>query len=293
MKKRKIQTGQIVLHILFLIIVLIYLVPFMLVLSVSFTDERALIQNGYRLIPSQFSLTAYKMVFQNPSQILNSYATTITFTMIATILTILVMGIMAYPMSRPNYRHNKLVTFLVLFTMLFNGGMVPTYLVITKYMHLNNTIWVYIFPGLVSAYNLIIIRTNYKSLPNELIEAAKIDGAGEMYICFRIVMPLSKAALASIGFLFFVGKWNDWNTSLLYITEPKLYSLQYLLQRILQHAEYLKQLAGTEMLMPEETFPTEGYRYAMAVVAAGPVLLIFPFFQKYFTKGLTLGGVKG
>lgn len=151
MKKRKIQTGQIVLHILFLIIVLIYLVPFMLVLSVSFTDERALIQNGYRLIPSQFSLTAYEMVFQNPSQILNSYATTITFTVIATILTILVMGIMAYPMSRSNYRHNKLVTFLVLFTMLFNGGMVPTYLVITKYMHLNNTIWVYIFPGLFSA----------------------------------------------------------------------------------------------------------------------------------------------
>ena len=237
--------------------------------------------------------SAYKMVFSDPTQIFYSYRTTIIFTAVSTFLAVVVMGVMAYPLSRPNYRFNRPVSFFVLFTMLFSGGMVPSYLLIVKYLHLNNTMWVYILPGLVSAYNLIIIRTNYKSLPVELIEAAKIDGAGELYICFRIVMPLCKPVLASIGFLFLVNKWNDWNTALLYITKPELYSLQYLLQKILKEAEYLKQLAETGQLMGGEVFPSESFRYAMAMVAAGPVLCIFPFFQKYFSKGMTLGGVKG
>lgn len=292
-KKKKFPLGQVVLHIVFLLMVLVYIVPFLMVISVSFTDEKALVREGYHLIPSVFSTEAYRMVFSDPMQILYSYGTTITFTLTSTFLAVLVMGIMAYPLSRPNYRYKGPVTFIVLFTMLFSGGMVPSYLLIVKYLHLNNTIWVYIFPGLVSAYNLIIIRTNYKSLPGELIEAAKIDGASEMYICFKIVMPLSKPVLASIGFLFLVNKWNDWNTSLLYITNPKLYSLQYLLQKILNEAEYLKQLADTGQLMGGEVFPTESFRYAMAMVAAGPVLCVFPFFQKYFAKGMTLGGVKG
>ncbi|HHT03372.1 MAG TPA: carbohydrate ABC transporter permease, partial [Bacteroidales bacterium] len=184
-------------------------------------------------------------------------------------------------------------TFFVLFTMLFSGGMVPTYLMNVRYLHLDNTIWIYILPGLVSAWNLIIIRTNYKSIPEELIEAAKIDGAGELYICFKIVMPICKPVLASVGFLFLVAKWNDWNTALLYITNPNLYSLQYLLQKILNEAEFLKQLAEAGQLVDGSVFPSESYRYAMALIAAGPVLLVFPFFQKYFAKGMTIGGVKG
>lgn len=292
-KRKKKHTGQLVLHTLFLLMVFMYIVPFIMVVSISFTSETSLVRDGYHLIPKEFSLSAYKMVFSDPSQILNSYRTTIIFTAISTFLAVLVMGIMAYPMARPNFRFNRPVSFFVLFTMLFTGGMVPTYLLIVKYLHMNNTMWVYILPGLVSAYNLIIIRTNYKSLPAELIEAAKIDGAGELYICFKIVMPLCKPVLASIGFLFLVNKWNDWNTALLYITKPDLYSLQYLLQKILKEAEYLKQLAETGQLMGGEVFPSESFRYAMAMVAAGPVLCIFPFFQKYFAKGMTLGGVKG
>ncbi len=277
----------------FLLMVVMYVVPFLMVISISFTDEISLVRDGYHLIPRQFSLSAYRMVFSDPTQILHSYRTTILFTAVSTFLAVLIMGVMAYPLSRPNYRLRGPVSFFVLFTMLFSGGMVPSYLLIVKYLHLNNTIWVYILPGLVSAYNLIIIRTNYKSLPTELIEAAKIDGAGELYICFKIVMPLCKPVLASIGFLFLVNKWNDWNTALLYITKPDLYSLQYLLQKILKEAEYLKQLAETGQLMGGEVFPSESFRYAMAMVAAGPVLCVFPFFQKYFAKGMTLGGVKG
>ena len=294
MKKKKTKIrGQVALHILFLLMTMAYIVPFLLVISVSLTDETALIVNGYNLIPSKFSTRAYEMVFNDPTQILNSYRTTIIFTAVATFLAVLIMGIMAYPMSRPGYRHNRFVSLFVLFTMLFSAGMVPSYLLIVKYLHLNNTIWVYILPGLVSAYNLIVIRTNYKSLPNELIEAAKIDGAGELYICFKVVMPLCKPVLASIGFLFLVNKWNDWMNSMLYIKKPELYSLQYMLQKILQEAEFLRQMADAGTLNAGEVFPTESYRYAMALVAAGPVLCVFPFFQKYFAKGMTLGGVKG
>lgn len=285
--------GQVALHIIFLIMVLMYIVPFLMVISVSFTDEMALIVDGYRLWPAKFSLKAYEMIFSDPTQIINSYRTTIIFTAVATSLAILIMGVMAYPLSRSNYKHRKFVTVLVLITMLFNAGMVPNYLLIVKYLKLNNTIWVYILPGLVGAYNLIVIRTNYRSLPKELTESAKIDGASEIRICFQIVMPLCKPVLASIGFLFMVNKWNDWMNSMLYITKPQLYSLQYMLQRILNEAAYLKQMAEAGTLMGGEVFPTESFRYAMALVAAGPVLCIFPFFQKYFAKGMTIGSVKG
>ena len=285
--------GQIALHIIFLIMVMMYIIPFLMVISVSFSDEMSLIVDGYRLWPAKLSTKAYEMIFSDPTQIINSYRTTIIFTAVATFLAILIMGVMAYPLSRSNYKHRKFVTVLVLFTMLFNAGMVPNYLLIVKYLKLNNTIWVYILPGLVGAYNLIVIRTNYRSLPKELIESAKIDGASEIRICFQIVMPLCKPVLASIGFLFMVNKWNDWMNSMLYITKPQLYSLQYMLQRILNEAAYLKQMAEAGTLMGGEVFPTESFRYAMALVAAGPVLCIFPFFQKYFAKGMTIGSVKG
>ena len=285
--------GQVALHIIFLIMVLMYIVPFLMVISVSFTDEMSLIVDGYRLWPAKFSTKAYEMIFSDPTQIINSYRTSIIFTAVATFLAILIMGVMAYPLSRSNYKHRKFVTVLVLITMLFNAGMVPNYLLIVKYLKLNNTIWVYILPGLVGAYNLIVIRTNYRSLPKELTESAKIDGASEIRICYQIVMPLCKPVLASIGFLFMVNKWNDWMNSMLYITKPQLYSLQYMLQRILNEAAYLKQMAEAGTLMGGEVFPTESFRYAMALVAAGPVLCIFPFFQKYFAKGMTIGSVKG
>ncbi len=293
MKKKKLQTGQITLHGAFIILTAAYIIPMLLCVSISLSDENALISYGYSIIPKEFSLEAYKLVFKNPTQILSAYRTTIIFTAISTILAILVMGLLAYPLSRPNYKYRSQLNFFVFFTMLFSGGMVPTYLLITKYLHMNDTIWVYILPGLVSAYNVMIIRTNYSSLPYELVEAAKVDGASELFICFKIVMPLCKPALASIGFIFLVNKWNDWMTSLLYIRDLDLYSLQYLLQRILKESEYLKQLAETGSIIGEVVFPTESFRYAMAIVAAGPVLVIFPFFQKHFAKGMTLGGVKG
>lgn len=292
MKKKKI-IGQCVLHIIFLLMTACYLIPFIMIISVSFTDEDVIARAGYSLIPKVFSVNAYELVFSNPSQLINSYLTTIFYSTVSTILALLVMGVMAYPMSRRSYRHGKYIAVYVLITMLFSGGLVPNYLLISKYLGLRDNILVYILPGLVSAWNLIIIRTNYKSVPEELIEAAKVDGAGELFNCFKIVMPLCKPVLASIGFLHFVAKWNNWQTSMLYIRNPKLYSLQYMLQRILREVEFLKQLAQSGEFTGAQVFPEESFRYAMAVVAAGPVLVIFPFFQKYFTKGLTVGSIKG
>ena len=292
LKKRR---GQIVLHIAFIIISIIYIIPLLLVVSASFTDENLLIKGGFGLLPKGFTTEAYSMVFRNPTQLLKSYGTTIIYSFTGTFLSILVMAVMAYPLARKNCVFRKPVNFIVLFTMLFSGGMVPTYILNSRYLHLDNTIWIYILPGIVSAYNLFIIKTGYVSIPDELIEAAKVDGASEFYICFKIMIPLAKASLATVGFLILVSKWNDWMTSSIYIRNPNLYSLQYLLQRILNETEYMKQMVaeGTITMELGEVLPSESLRYAIAMVAAGPMLVIFPFFQKYFVKGMTIGAVKG
>ena len=289
--RRKKSKGQIALHIVFLMLMVIYILPFVCLVSSSFTDETALIQNGYSLFPSEFSLEAYKAVFRTPMKMIKAYGVTITFTLAATFLSTVVMSLLAYPLSRPNFIWRKQLNFFVYFTMLFSGGMVPSYLLIRNVLHIDDTILVYILPGLVSAYYVMIIRTSYRAIPDELVEAAKIDGARELYICFKVIIPLSKASIASVAFLFLVEKWNDWMTSMLYIRNPDLYSLQYLLQKLLREADALKNYTG--LGMSSELNPTETLRFAMAIVAAGPVLVIFPCFQKYFTKGMTLGGVKG
>lgn len=289
--KEKRKSGQIILNLVFILLAVCYIYPFLMVISVSLTEETALYQNGYQLIPEKISTLAYELVFRNPEQMIRAYIVTIVFTLAATLLSALVTSLLAYPLSRQNFIWKKPLSFLVFFTMLFSGGLVPTYLLITKVLHLNDKIWVYILPGLVSAYNVMIVRTNYRSLPEEMIEAAKLDGASELRICFQIVIPLCKAGIASVAFLFLVAKWNDWMTSMLYIRNPDLYSLQYLLQRLLRETDFLRN--SLNGLDAGSTPPLETLRFAMALVAAGPVLVIFPFFQKYFTKGMTLGGVKG
>ena len=290
MKKKK-STGQIVLHMVFLVLMVVYILPFLVLIASSFTDETALIQNGYSLIPSRFSLEAYVTAFRNPMKMVLAYGVNIFYTLIGTALSTLVVALLAYPLSRDNFIWQKQLNFFVYFTMLFSGGLVPSYLLIRNILHMDDTIWVYIVPCLVSAYNVLIIRTSYRAIPNELVEAAEIDGAHELYICFRIIIPLSKASIASVSFLYLVDRWNDWMTSMLYIRNPDLYSLQYLLQKLLREAEALKNYAAAGDA--STVMPTETLRFAMAIVAAGPVLVIFPFFQKYFTKGMTLGGVKG
>ena len=276
---------------------IIIILPFVLIISASFSDEQTLLSEGYKLIPSVFSTEAYKYVFRNPQQLLDSYKVTIIYSIVATVLGVVVMAMLAYPLSRPNYKYKKIATFFIFFTMLFSGGLIPTYIWITRYLHLGDTIWVYILPCLVNAFHVIVIRSFFQGLPQALMESAKIDGASELQTFFKIVMPLSKPVIATISLLTLLSRWNDWNTALIYIKSSNLYSLQYLLQKILREAEFVKNMADSSpvagMDLDLSNLPSVTIRFAMCMVAAGPMLIIFPFFQKYFAKGLTVGAVKG
>ncbi len=292
---KKISIGRVFFHIFLIIGSLSFILPLILLVSISISSKSSIAHFGYQFIPAEVTFDAYKQIFRNPKSILQAYKITIAFSALSTALGMLVQSMISYTLSRNTYRFKKFLTWFIFFTMLFSGGLVPTYLLITKYLHLNNTFWVYIFPSLVSAWNIIILRTFVKGLPDGLIEAAKIDGASEYMIFFRIILPLMVPAIASLGFMGFIAKWNDWNTTLLYIKDQDLYSLQYLLQRMIQEVEFAKKMAKTTSAInfKLENYSTESVRYAMAVIAAGPTLVLFPFFQKYFSKGLTLGSVKG
>jgi putative aldouronate transport system permease protein len=292
MRKKEIF-GQALLHVFFVVLSLMYIIPFLLLVAISFTDETILADYGYSLIPKQLSLEAYKHIFENPKQLIDSYQTTILFTVLYTVFTVVVTTMTAYPLSRSNFRYKKALTWYIFITMIFGGGLVPSYLVNTKLLNLDNTIWIYVLPGLVSAWNVIIVRTFFQGIPESLAESAKIDGASEFGTFIRIMIPLSTPVMATIGFLQMVAKWNDWNTALIYIKDTQLYSLQYMLQRILREVEFVKQMASQSANFNDYEVPTESIRYATALLAAGPMIIVFPFFQKYFTKGMTIGAVKG
>ncbi len=291
--KKKFRWGQLWLNVFFIIASATYILPLILMLSISVSSESAITKYGYSFFPREWGFDGYRAVFNNPKQLLDSYKVTIIFSVTATFLSILIKALAAYPLSRSNYKLKKPITMFMFITMLFSGGMVPSYLLNTKYLHLDNTIWIYIIPGLVAAWDIFIMRTFFQGLPDGLVEAAKVDGASEFRIFFQMILPLSTPVLASLGFMYLIGKWNDWSTSMVYIRDNELYSLQYLLQRILREAEYLKTMAKDGMQLIDQEPPTETLRYAMAVLAAGPMMIIFPFFQKYFAAGLTIGSVKG
>lgn len=290
--------ARVIMHVFLILLSLCFILPFILIISASFTNEDALIANGYTLIPSKFDIAAYRYVFSNPTEILNAYEVTAFSAIVGTFLALCVMSMCAYSISRKRYKFKRGITFYVYFTTLFSGGMVPSYILITQYLGLGNNIWVYIIPTLATPFYVIILRTFFAGIPEELSEAAKIDGCSEFRIFFSIILPLSKPALATIGLLTLLTKWNDWQSSMLYIRDEELYTLQYLLQRILNEVEFLKNLAqnqpaGVDVNVLNNTIPSESMRFAMCVVAAGPMLVVFPFFQRYFTRGLTVGAVKG
>lgn len=288
---------RILIHLILILMCLSILIPFVYVISLSMTPEDVIISGGYKMIPPKVDFAAYKSIFKNPTQLVNSYKTTISFSVLGTFLSMVVMTMMGYALSREQFQFKKGVTFFVYFTMLFSGGLIPHYIINTKYLHLTNSFWVYVLPSMANAYYILILRTFFKGLPASLTEAAKIDGASEFRIFRVIVLPLSKPVLATVSLLTLLGKWNDWQTSMLYIMDTDKFSLQYLLQKILREAQFLQSMAEEGNIIVTENFskakPIESMRFAMAILAAGPMMVIFPFFQKYFTRGLTIGAVKG
>ena len=271
----------------------IILIPLVYIVSSSFSSPEAVGNGWVYLWPVDFSLKGYAAVFTT-EKVWIGFRNSIFYTVVGTFINIVVTMLAAYPLSRRDLKGRGVVTVIFTFTMLFSGGMVPSYVINSKYLHLKDSFWIYVLPCLVSAWNVFVMRTNFRQLPDGLIEAAKIDGASELRICFQIVLPLCVPVLATLAFSFFVGQWNSWTTTMIYITSPRLYSLQYLLQKILAEAEFLKQMADQGTINEvTDLVPTDSLTYAMAMVAAGPVLVIFPLFQKYFVRGMTIGSVKG
>lgn len=294
MINKKDRISNFISHILLVILCALIMMPFVILLSASFTSEAELTKHGYSILPRGLSLNAYKYVFKNPKTIIDAYSVTIFVSLAYTLLATFFMALLAYPLTKKSMKGRNAINFYVYFTMLFSGGLVPSYILITQYLHLNDTLWVYILPGLISPWYVFMMRTFFKNVPIEMSESAYIDGANEYIIFFRIILPVSKPVIATVALMMFLNKWNDWMTSMLYINTESLMSLQYQLQRIMQNIQLLQsnEIAAQQMISVKD-IPGETARMAMAVVAAGPALVIFPFFQKYFVKGLTVGSVKG
>ena len=295
--KKRVSLFDILLNVFFVLMCVCFIIPLMLVISASFTSEGRLASaGGYGLFPKEFTLDAYTSAFSNVERIIRAYIVTFAQSVLGTVIGCVVAGMIAYPLSRTNFRFKKFFTPLVFFTMLFSAGMIPSYIVFSKYYGISDSFWIYILPGMTGgAWNTMVFRTFYKGLPESLFEAAHIDGARELTIFFRIVEPLSKPVIATIGFMTLVGKWNDYSTSMIYIRNENLYTLQFLLQRMMNEVAFMKTLAQEvdPNLLLDLDLPSENLKFAMCVLAAGPMLLVFPWFQKYFSQGLTIGAVKG
>ncbi|MNO20561.1 L-arabinose transport system permease protein AraQ [compost metagenome] len=292
---KTIKLSQIGLHLLFVILSLVVILPFLLVVAVSLTDEKSLTQNGYQFIPESFSLNAYRYLLDAPDILLRAYGVTITVTVIGALTGLLLTAMTAYVISRPDYRYNRITTFYVFFTMLFSGGLVPSYILMTQYLHLKDSLLALILPVLLSPFNIMVMKGFMSKIPIEIIESAKIDGAREYRIFFRIILPLSTPALATLGLLISFTYWNEWFNGMLYIDDPNKVPLQLLLVRTLKSIEFLTSNSEfTQQLgIDLSSFPNNSARMAIAVLAGGPMLVIFPFFQRFFVKGLTVGSLKG
>lgn len=283
-----------VINLFFCMLSLAFIVPLLLVISISLTDEKSLLTNGYHLIPEKFDFTAYKLILESPGVLLNAYGVTILVTVIGTIVGLLLTSLTAYTISRKDYRYRKIMTFYVFFTTLFSGGLVPSYIMITQYLHLKDTLGALIIPYLLSPFFILVMKGFMDKIPNEVIESAKIDGASEWRIFFKMVLPLSLPALVTIGLFIAFQYWNDWWLGLLYIDSQKLIPLQLMLYRVMNTIEYLSNnISSVNVSIDMSNFPSLSTRMAMAVLAAGPMMVIFPMFQRYFISGLTVGSIKG
>ncbi|ACT03653.1 carbohydrate ABC transporter permease [Paenibacillus sp. JDR-2] len=271
------------------------LIPFWLVFMVSVTNENDLTRNGYTFWPQHFDWEAYRYLIHDSANIARAYGVTITVTLTGVVISLLITSAMAYALSRTEFPYRNALSFYVFFTMLFSGGLLPWYLVYTRFLHVQDTLLALIIPGLIGGFNIFIIRTFFtNSIPPSLVESAKIDGASEYRTYFSIILPLSLPVMATIGLFTIVSYWNDWFTSLVFINNEKLYSLQYLLNKTLMNASFLQSIANKAYSNTANvTQPLESIRMAMAMVAIGPLVFVFPFLQKYFVKGLTVGAVKG
>ncbi|SHI92182.1 carbohydrate ABC transporter membrane protein 2, CUT1 family [Clostridium amylolyticum] len=272
------------------------ILPFLFVSIISLSSEESLRANGYSLIPEEWSLYAYRYLFNSGNQMLKSYGVTIMVTVLGTIIGLLLISTYAYVLSRRSFAYKKFFTMVAFIPMLFSGGMVSSYLVMTKLLGLKNTIWALILPLCMNTFYVIVLRTFFKnSVPEAVIESAKIDGASEFRVFFKIVVPMSLPGIATIALFLTLGYWNDWFNAMLYIDKNSLIPLQYLLMRVENSMEFIinnSTKLGTASIDIAKTMPKESAKMAMVFLSTAPIVFAYPFFQKYFISGLTIGAVK-
>jgi putative aldouronate transport system permease protein len=288
---------NVIFNIIMVALALICIIPMLLVVSISFSSEDALREYGYRLVPREFSFEGYSYLFKQRTTILSALGMSVVVTAAGTVLGVVLNALMGYVLSRREYKLQKFFVWFIFIPMIFNGGLVSSYFITAQFLHLKDTVWVLIVPLAVSSYNVILCKTFFRAtIPDSLIESAKMDGANQLTIFFKIVFPLSLPVLATIALFLSFGYWNDWFTSMLYIDNPGLFTLQAYLNRLLADINFLAQNAaalGVSQAQLLATMPKEAARMAIVVVAVLPIACAYPFFQRYFVSGLTVGAVKG
>lgn len=285
---------QIILHMIFIFLVVITLAPLILLMASSFTSEKSLLTQGYNFLPKDFSLEAYQFLFKGSTKIFRAAGITFLVTIVGTLINVTLTLLLAYPLSRKELPGRNVIAFYLFFTMLFNGGLVPTYMMWTQTFHIKNTIFALIVPRLMmSPFYVIMMRSYIQStIPDSLIEASRLDGCNEFFVLTRIVIPLSKPMIATVSLMVALGYWNDWQNSLYYVTNENLFSIQAMLNTIMTNIQYLATNADAGSMAGSIVIPSAGVRMALAVIGVVPILCIYPFFQQYFVKGIVVGGVK-
>lgn len=271
------------------ILALVCLLPFIMVVSGSFSENKLIMQEGYSILPRGFTLDAYTTIFENPGKIGKAYGVSLFVTIVGTTLSVLFTSMAGYVLSRPDFEYSNRCAFFMYFTTLFSGGTIPWYLITRNVLHLSNSVWALIIPGLIGSFNIFLFRNFLNSISHSFVEAARIDGASEFRIYTQIVMPLAKPAIATIALFVGLGFWNDWFRASLLIDDSSLFPLQYVLVQLMNSAKALVDIS----VVRDEPVPGETMKLAMAIITTGPVLLFYPFAQKYIVGGLTVGGVKG
>ena len=299
LRKNEISRGaNVVLHIVFILAVVAILAPFFLLVIVSFTDNATLVQEGYRFRPSKWSLEGYQFLFSNPRLVFDAYGVTILVTVLGTVGHVFLGSLVGYALTKTKMPGHTFFTFMVFFTMLFNGGLVASYIINTQLLGFRNNFRGLILPLMFNVWHVLILRTYFAtSIPDSIEESAKIDGANDLRIFFQIVIPLAKPVLATIALFAALIYWNDWFQSLLYITNERMYSLQFVMLQTLRQIEMMNRLlamgASGDVIDRLRDLPDEVVRFAMVVVSIGPIVAAYPFFQRYFVKGVTIGALKG
>ena len=296
MKEKPFSKYQILANVVMIIWTLAIILPFILLFMSSITDENTLVANGYSFFPKKFSLASYSYIIKSGGQILKAYGVSIGVTVVGTLLNVLLSALMAYPLSVKNLPGRNVMMFFVFFTMLFNGGIVPSYIMWTKIFHIKDTIFALLIPNyLVTAFNVILVKNYYaNNIPDSLVEAAEIDGATEMTIFRKIMLPLAVPTVATISLFTGLCYWNDWTNGLYYVSNEKLYSIQMLLMKIMNNIQALRSNSNAALLGTGSVdLPGTAIRMAMAVIGILPILLIYPFVQKYLVRGVVVGAVKG